>query len=252
LAIVRKPLERPLPEVPTRRSRVMPARRTFGTDVLQRIRALGERALPPMPDVDMVPPVRVPSPAKLRVPPMHPADEVLVLARAYRTVLKQRTGASSLFMLRGDVLTHKDFARLREAAALLRELEVPPVAWVLFSFDVWAEHGPARVRGKPPSVSFVFSQKRIAERFDWFDRERDRYTGTRHFMAPTHRQLCEDHAAMLTELMRLPLESRSEVLAVIDRYFPGDSFERRLNQARAEARKLQDEVTRAVEMGSLL
>src|SRR5581483_10806942 len=110
---------------------------------------------------------------------------------------------------------------------LMQELGVPPAAWVLFSFWVWREFGPVAKRKKyAPPVAFVFSAKRLAEKFDWFDEQRDRWTGARTAMVPEHRRLAEDWRDMWRQLQLAQPGDREAVRAVVETWFPGDVWER--------------------------
>lgn len=238
-----------LPEVPTHRSRVRPTARVFGREVRQRLRALGARLLPPEPTAELIPTVRVPAPAL--IPGEHCSDDdaVAMLARAYRGAVERSFRTASMFMLRGVAREHKDFARLELAARLMREAEIAPAAWVLFSFSVWREFSG---RSGPPPVSFVFSQKRLAERLEWFEQERDRWSSGQMLVTREHRTLAEDHHAMWRELLAYTPDTREGVRVVVERWFPGDSWERRVADARAVASRLQREVEQQVALGCVL
>jgi hypothetical protein len=143
---------------------------------------------------------------------------------------------------------HKHFGLLLEAAQLLHACEIPPVAWVLFSFDVW----PLTVNAHVPSPSFVFSPKRIQERHDWFEDSRGGYGKVQIKYGNQHIALISSWDGMWDDLLRSRPETRQEVAAVVERWFPGASFEQRVNSAKLEARRLQLEIDRQVIEGAVL
>ncbi len=240
------------PVVPERRSRLKPNARVFGSAVKQRIEALGRRLLPPAPAAALIPTVPVPAPAELPCDATD-AEAVEMLARAYRGAVERTFGTPSMLMLRGATAAHKDFARLLLVARLMQAAGVPPAAWVLFSFSVWREYGPKSKRGKhSPPVSFVFSAKRLAERIEWFESQRDRWSGGQMLLVPEHQALLRDYQAMWSELLMQEPADREGVRVIVERWFPGDAWERRVALAQAQAAELKLRVRERVRAGGVL
>lgn len=242
----------PLPVVPARRSRLRPKAGVYGSAIRQRIEALGRRLLPPSPAHGLVATVQVPGPALLPADATD-AEAVEMLARAYRGAIERTFGTPSMLMLRGKLEEHKDFGRLLLAARLMQAAGIAPAAWVLFSFSVWREHGPKAQRGKhAPPISFVFSKNRLAERVEWFEDQRDRWSGGQMLMAPEHQTLLADYQAMWRELMLRNPQDRAGVMAIMDCWFPGDAWEQRVALARAQAAELKLRVRERVCAGCVL
>lgn len=218
-----------------------------GSVDLELIRRLGQRALPPFPDSSLVRSVVVPDPPLLG--PGRPEDRAELLGATYRSAVESRYDVRSFAFARGDPTTWRDFSVLCDAADRLEAIEVAPAAWILFSMDAWRQVG---VSDGPPKPSWVFSLKRMRERFDWFEREVDRYCGGRVVSPREHLDLAERWHGMWAEILMASPKTREALLEVVDGYFPGDSFERQLDLARAASRRLQLEIDEAVASGVVL
>jgi len=68
---------------------------------------------------------------------------------------------------------------------------------------------------------------------------------------PELRALLADHQAMWGSLLAAAPKTRAEVLAVVERYFPGNAWESRLGLARQQANEAQHEVTMLVAAGKV-
>jgi hypothetical protein len=215
-------------------------RRTDGPATARAIKQLGNRLVPPDPS-QLVQTVTVPSPPRL---PLELSGEEYVrrLGLAYVGAVGVRTGRYSR--------PPSDSPRLRQCGALLAELEIPPAAWCLFAADVWRE--TAGKKGPPPA-NFTFSEGMITKHFEWFEEQRDRYTGVRVVVGAAHRQLVLDWNAMQDDLMSAfcPYDppTESEVATVVERHFPLKSYETRLLNAKAEALRMQTNIDQQVRDG---
>jgi hypothetical protein len=179
-----------------------------------------------------------------------PVEWVKTLAQSYRGAIFRKFRSPSYFMSRGDVSKHGSYGLLLKAAEQISTYQIAPAAWCLFSIDVWAE---TVVQLKsPPTVAFVFSEMRLEQRVFWFEAERDNYAGGEIKYGPNHLKLASDWMTMKQELLRLRPQTREELTKVVDRYFPGDSYDRRLANAAAEARRIQAQIDRSVAEGEVL
>lgn len=212
--------------------------------ILERIRHLGRRALPPFPGTSTIPQVIVPPPASMEA--CSDLDAVRFLANAYRTVIGYRFDTISRFLEHGDLRNHKMWVPMLRAYRQFLAEDIPPVAWVDFSIDVWGAH-----HSRPPPAKFVFSAKRIRDRASWFEGFRDDYCVARSVIGAHHKALVADWHAMMTELIAIDPQDRRQILDAVDKYFPGSSYERRVNSAKSEARRLQFEVASMTSSGGL-
>ena len=95
--------------------------------------------------------------------------------------------------------------------------------------------------------------KRIEERRGWFRREAARYTGGILLYGENHRELIKQHDLMRTELMRLPEDaSDHEVRAIVREYLPTKRYEKLLQGARQETKKLRQQLERLLSRGEWL
>lgn len=144
--------------------------------------------------------------------------------------------------------SHKLWPVLVEAAELLIAAEIPPVAWCLFSMDCWMFYMGDKAPGAP-RMRWALSPNRLRERADWYRDEAGRYVGGQTYVAPEHTALMRAHRALWDALMVAAPKSRSEVMGVLDKILPGDTWERMVASARAGTARLQADLDAAVARG---
>jgi hypothetical protein len=217
------------------------------------------RRPPPFPSDAAVQVAEVPAPPKLAANGS-PLDDVRNLLHAYRAAIRHHydrrafnmTKRRSVTDLDGEVFasqreltdeelaSHKLYETLRACAARLREEGIAPAAWVAFAIRKWRfdEH-----RKKPPPIPAVFGPAVVAKHAAWF-RAQNEVEGRATVYTPGHRALYLAWHRMSRELFADM--SAEEVSAVVERHFPGDTWERMMRVARTEAqntrRVLQDRV----------
>lgn len=218
-----------------------------GSEEADRIRDLGHRLLPPYPGEGVIKPIVVPPPQ-----PLPPSSELVTYAQCveqlagwYRGVLRDRFGYVSGFG-GSDVRKMKDYRKLCDFVDELVKAQVPPASWVLFSFDVWAEYGRT---GGPPTVAWVFSLNRLRENRKWFEDKQARYFGGRTYFAEEHIELVHKWRMMWDAVMVARPQTREQLLVVVDRFFPGTSYEKAVNAAQVSTRRLEQYLREAVEQG---
>lgn len=213
----------------------------------QRILELGARALPEFPGTSVIPEIVVPPPALIDAE-ISEVDAARMLGAAYRAAISTRYPrmGASYFLLSGDPKANKLYPALIEASEALWERRVPPVAWCLFSFDCWADH---RISDRPPAVAWVFARSRLIDRLQWFEDRRADYCTTRHVVSPLHRELLADWQNMWWQLLQLTDPCRPDVLMVVDVFFPGDMYEKRVRLAKTEVMVAQREVDILISQG---
>lgn len=220
-----------------------------GTSIEARIRELGRRLLPPEPLARDGRPLlyEIPAP-KLLQPEMTPQQRVKCLATAYRAVLKRRYGITSTYMLGSAALeAHKDYPKLEALGAQMLEAQVAPLAWVLFSFDIWTHTPLGEGKRTSPPTKWVWSKKRWKEQQERFQEER--YHSVEARCAPEAQSLWTDWRCMWLDLMQSAPSTRDAVAAIVDRWFPGETFETRLQRARSQTWAHQARVDREVAEG---
>lgn len=220
-----------------------------GSSIEQRIRQLGARLLPPEPLARDGKPLyyEIPAPKRLE-PASSPQQRVKHLAAAYRAVLKRRYSITSKYMLGSAALeSHKDYPKLEALSALMLEANVAPLAWVLFSFDAWTHTPMGEGKRTSPPAKWVWSKKRWKDQQDRFQEER--YQSVEVRCSATATQLWIDWRVMWLELMQVAPMTRDGVAEIVDRWFPGESFEERLTRARTQTWEDQARVDREVAAG---
>ncbi len=220
-----------------------------GASVEQRIRRLGARLLPPEPRTRAGKPLdyEIPPP-RLIAPETTPQQRVKMLAAAYRAVLKRRYGITSRYFEGSAALeSHKEFPKLVALAAQMVDAKVAPLAWVLFSFDAWTHTPLGEGKRSSPPTKWVWSKKRWKEQQDRF--WEDRYAVVESRTAPLALQLWIDWRFMWCELMHAAPTAREGVAVIVDRWFPGSSYEDRLTRARSQTLEYQARVDREAAEG---
>lgn len=227
--------------------------RTDGAALELRLRELGRRVLPPEPTqsqpgaLGYIAPLVVPEPQRLS-PGLTEPERVERLAAAYRAVLYRRHGLRSRYLTRSRADGHPHYPRLVQLARALLEGNVAPLAWVLFSFDRWLL-SPLGEQGHPPKSGWVWSPKR------WKDQKQQEALAEARYDAPEYRSsplaatLYTDWRMMWVELIQKAPETREQLLEVVERAFPGETWERRLAAARRQTREMQQKIDEEISQG---
>jgi hypothetical protein len=221
-----------------------------GGEIEARVLALGARLVPPEPLSRDGKPLSVEIPApKLLAPELNDRQRVKFLAGAYRAVLKRRYTITSRYMSSTTLAleSHADFPKLVWLAGEMVTARVAPLAWVLFSFDAWTWTERGKGKRSSPPTKWVWSKKRWKDQQEWFADER--YNTVQLRTAPDAAALWRDWRCMWFELLRRAPTSRDEIAQVVDRWFPGDAFERRLTRARTQTWDWQERVDREMADG---
>ena len=210
----------------------------------KRIEKLGVRLIPPDP-TNLVESVTVPPPTYLD-PKMTDVEQVKFLALVYRESGHWRYKQDVWAYTSGKPTKWKGYDKLVESARLLARVDVPPAAWCMWSFDVWNEY--LGVEGLPAPI-WVWSASRIRSNMAWFKDQVQLYLDSRQILAPTHRDLIDDWAAMWVGLLAAKPVDRIQVTALVDYHFPEDTYETRLKAAQAGSCQLQRKVMADNEKG---
>lgn len=216
--------------------------------MLERLRELAGTYIPPEPRTSRGEPlvVEVPEPRRLSAELTEP-ERVEWLARAYRAVLERRYGLKSSYMRRSQLDNHEHYARLVWLSGELLRESVPPLSWVIFSFDLWRLSSIGAQGKRPPPTRWVWSRKRWREQRERY--EESRYSEVELRTPPEAAQLYADWRCLWLELVQRAPNSRAGVVEIVDRWFPGDSWEARLSRARSQVWEYQARVDNEVGAG---
>jgi hypothetical protein len=145
----------------------------------------------------------------------------------------------------------KHWKRVMALAEELRERQIPPAAWFAFRFDVWKYQCEDRLdftkAGRVPPVAWVITPSSVAKHHRWYTSCETTYVSGATVVCPKHKQLLLDWERMY----RVARHCRElhEVKDVIARFFPGDSYKRRVQEAREEAKAMQRRFNERVRRG---
>lgn len=205
----------------------------------------GEMGVPRYPGPAVAVPARVPPPPRL--PEGLPdKDAVEWLLRAYRGAYTSRTKKKCWVNLGKNPAKSKNWKPMLEAAQLLRDHEIAPAAWCLWSMELWAKYGKA---GTTPPLLWVFGKGRINEREGWFKHEAEHYTESRLVFSPFAQELLRRYAFMQRELILSGAQDEAAVAVVVQRWFPGKLYDELSECAKARAQDDQARMTAAVRRG---
>jgi len=209
--------------------------------------------VPCEPTLSAVPPVVMPGPPLLQDDEPLGAQVEFVAATWEHAVVHHFGGKKrSVFRRRGGVLGSAYFDAMADAVAAFAEHEIPPAAWLAFSFAIWGEHHkPNGKKAKPPPLKWAFDATRVSERRGWF-RNATSSLGGNVVFTPPHRQLVQRHAVMRMALLRLVDPPAESVRQVVDRYFPGQLYTELVGTARAESKTLKSRLRCQAERGEWL
>lgn len=170
--------------------------------------------LPPYPGANVLAPVRAPAPPLLdhRLS-MH--KQAVELAGAYTNTLRHFVRKPYAFA--SPLKVDPNYELLCRVTSTMVAQRIPPQAWVKFSLDCFMRY----VHRDRPPPAWVFSEKRLTNRLDWFGWEESfNQTQSVVWVAPEHHKLLA-----LYEKLRLALLGRATltpriVEEVVDRILP--------------------------------
>lgn len=198
----------------------------------------------------MVAPVRIPNPPLLLSTDSARKRERLC-ALAYRATMRAKTGRAGFHYadINGTALIgDENYPVLVDAAPRLLELRIAPMAWCAFSYDVWVKYvltGRGRSKlPRAPAPKWVYSEKRLTERLDWFVWQESKFLGGQIEYCEEHLRLLDTYVKMRARVMTV--EGNDEVIReLVERMLPAREYERLLRtaakkyQTRREALDLQ-------------
>jgi hypothetical protein len=132
------------------------------------------------------------------------------------------------------------FKTIQQAAELFIEKEIPPAAWIMYSFDMWHEYYGQHDEDDPPPIFWVLGKKRILEKYGWFCGEAPSYFSGRKLFTSTHYEIIRLFNKMYAHMKTLPLDSTdAEIQAIAELYFPNGLYDRLVAKAIKKTERIQ-------------
>jgi hypothetical protein len=217
-------------------------------DYMSKIIYPGGGIIPRFPDPDRdFHAVRLPSPPAIPETATD-LDAAWLLVKAYRGAVEQilKQPCHVFRAYKGETLQRSQYYKLLvEGARAMRDFEIPPGSWVMFSFDAWKSVAKGAAAKQPPPITFVFGAKRIAERHGWFSRVETGYRNMRRLFTQDHREVITRHSACRQLGLRIlervgreydgyipPNVLRARIEAMVESEFPG-GYQLWLDKAKA-------------------
>ena len=228
--------------------------------------------IPQYPGLSVVPVARVPEPPVITEAIGKP-KALKMAALGYRAAIENAYGEPSRVLIEATksdykaILGSKHATALIEAIPLMIENKIAPASWSAFSIMVWKNYVmsgsgkkwdtiPSKIRrpkrGMPPPPSWVFSQKRLQNRTDWFGWHEAHCRGGRLKISPAHKALMQKYESMRRALEDSPKLTKTRVATIIEEILPSSEYSRLINKAKADAEYEQDRMEIAMNNGAWL
>lgn len=192
--------------------------------------------VPPYPTTDLIPAVKLPPMPRIS-DAAGDVEKVTALVAAYRAAAVKKYGPETKarwIYARGIHPKVKNFRALVNCAELCLEHEISPHGWALFSIDNWIDKNGS---GKPPPVTFVFNRSRLQRQHGWYRSQSAEYSDARVVLGPLHHLLLVRWTRMQGELVRNQPGTVQAVRAIVERFFPGKTWDEMVDRARRESRE---------------
>lgn len=150
----------------------------------------GGGILPRYFDPEVMRAVKIPSPPLLS-PDLNDLDSAWRLIRYFRGAVERLLKQPCMIFAKcrgADLQRSSYYDLLVEGARTLREFDIAPATWIMFSFDAWRETARGAAKKSPPPINWVFSPKRIQERHAWFSRVESSYGNVRRVYSIEHKE----------------------------------------------------------------
>lgn len=143
----------------------------------------------------------------------------------------------------------KYYLNIRDAIDALRQENISPAEWFLLSFRVWKFSDKTPNRRMPP-IRWTFSVKRIKKVSIWKPDFGMLSTG-KLWPGVYYEEINKLHTAMREDL-ELHAGNEAQAREIVERYFPGKTYQRLRDLAREEARIAQESLNLQAERGEFL
>lgn len=181
------------------------------------------------------------------------ADAVQLCLKLFRAAAFIRFGVRSyLYARTRDITTVKDWKKFKACVTKMREHDIAPATWIMWSFDAWCSFGGHE---KTPPITWVFSANRVDLRHGWFNSEEHSYQAHTIQHGPIAKDLLRRWSRMRQTLCMVALaESRNHDLGfnsddVIRLYFPGTTYADMVRATRREALDITTDIANRIKAG---
>ena len=209
----------------------------------------------PFPSAQYIGVAKLPPPPKLEEGNI--ALFIKTLASSYRAGIEARYNKKCYAFTKGDIEKSKYRKALEDAAKLLKEFEIAPMAWVAWSCDKWLQgygYEKKNPKNKFPPVAWVYSAKRIEQRKGWFDRERASYSGGQLYFTDRHKTLLTKYDGFRRDCLRqatAPIEELVGADEIEQKWFPG-GWEQHYEHAKVAAARDQERLDSLAKRGEFI
>lgn len=148
----------------------------------------------------------------------------------------------------------KIYGVLVKAAQAFIAHDIPPAAWIAWSFDAWkhiARESPKLSKSKWPPIAMVFSVARIEEHLSWFSSEERHYSSVRVMYTPSGRELMRKQNE-LRDRLGYSDTTDAEVSRIASEIFPGTSHAALVARVVADAANMNADLRRRAMRGDWL
>lgn len=204
-------------------------------------------------------------------PPMVPEDAteaegVLILLKAYRRALDRRRMHYDSKEYTGEqLLAMPKYKSLKRVLPEVLKYKIVPDVWCEAAVHFWVTYAltyagtkwndiPSQINrpSGAPSVGWVYSQKRVDERFNFYDRFELEALAPRSIYPKETHILTDAYNDLKTTLLTADHLDANVVKYVVKTRFPGNSYTTMVQQAIYAAEALQDRVDQRAANGEYL
>ena len=161
-------------------------------------------------------------------------DQIAVVCEAaFRAVLNNAFPKANRKPPRNLAAT-RSYRTFVAAGRKLREHELNPYAWAKWSIDQWLELPASKGGVVKPAPGFLFSPTRVDRLRGMFRSQSSVHDGKDEIVPAKIRAVVVRWQSMYAEISRNRGGTVPEQQAIVDRYFPGDSYDRAIAAAKRE------------------
>lgn len=192
-----------------------------------------------------------------------------LMALGFRSAMEHACGGAGKMLAevedddRDALLQSKYLQTMLTAIPIMVEYKLAPAAWSLFSIMVWRKYvmtprgwqvvpSRTKTRSIPPNPSFVFSEKRLRERTDWFGFYESHCRGGKLLISDGHRDLVGRYLGLKLALLSLEGPSETEVREVVNSRLTQATIDRLAKKIQQDYDYKQEELDARVQGGEWL
>jgi hypothetical protein len=193
-------------------------------------------------------------PAYVPSPPLIPDglsdyEMALWLLRTYRGCIKSYTKKECFILCsRAQILKSKLYPKLISAAKKMRDMEIAPAAWAMFSYEMWGNFGEKK--GNPP-LAWMFSESRMEKHENWFNAEAGRYCGPRPILGGMAQDILRAWGEMEYVMMDARVKGK-DLGAIFAEYFPTGIYVKAIELSLKECAETQAALNKQCARGDFI